>query len=1324
MNEHIINQFGDKPIYVERNIGSIYVGNYVANSSEAFADQSFELQNYAPKIDPPIQRDEVKYILDWIAEDTFAEKPNRVALLYGSAGVGKSVVMHEVLLKIQQKADYLVLGLKIDQIEFVDSECLRECMHLAKPIVSVIRDMAKEKKRVVLLIDQIDALSLFLSSNRTPLRSILKLIEQVRLVPHVRIVLSCRPYDLEYDPVLNDLKIPVKWEIKTLDADKVKNILSVYGQETDIGKHLIDFLGNPLYLYLYLKVIPYGKLRYPITAEVLYNELWRIYITDIDENKITRKSLLDFLDVMTNAMYERQELSIHQREIESNYITEMRYMLSVGLLLQTSNGRIQFFHQTMFDYVYARRFVEKGCNLLEKLSSQHQGLFSRAAVKSILTFLRETNPTLYIRYIDSLLYDKKDDGSDKFRFHLKSLALSNMTFFDRPKDEELLLIKRKIYNDSLYMGVIFESVHTGIWLSAIWNIIEDKGGWPTLTKEYKEYVMTMCNRTLWSDADKILDISFKILSYGDEGDGSLVASLVDRYQYIDCDAKRLITLYEKLGLRDNTPGGISLLKSIVLKFPEFVCDVLKEKIKKQIEQKEKPSFQTVTLDHKEEDILENMEANHHDIAIRLYVDLLEIIYNAIGFNIPNSEISYSLEFSHFQRVSDGCLYRDFTKDVTNRLIDDFLKNIDTVETQAYLAKFSRSTHEGFVFVSLYVYTQRPEKFFNEVYSIITQRHVLADAPCWVEYQALEALKTSFQYMSTEQQENIVHLAETLTDKGENHIFDKDTIKRRMSCSSPFPILDIDIHRGRVLRALPIDFLIHHNWNAYQERLRIERKFVYNKNGVISYPRLENEQPYRSSTMCGWTSVGAKKAEKMSCKSWYKSMTKYTDNRHDTDWNRPSLMGQCQLFRSEICKNTDKYLDFLKDIVTDSSISFAYVEAGMNGLLDAKKYQDAEYIFSCIVKEIEEDVNSSHRDFDIHSFLFAIDAFIKGGYLPKVVFDFLCNAVVNVEESETVNEPIEQRDIYNTAINQKRGHAARLLVECSEFEEYKDAIFTTLERIATTASVYTRSAILLDMAILNRLDKERNVKLFKLLMHDYDVRLMSMPIHNYNPLVYFINYAVDDLTEFFAHATEKFKCYREQVIVLWLAWTHNNHREDIKYFLDKMCKSNCQEARLSLVEFLSHQDKDLDEDAVTYITSFMTDQYDSLELGEQCDMMFHYAKSWSDNHKHLIAKVYVESPLCVYENKGFIKFLAGYATIEPVKTLFWLEQILSKKQPKDFGMWNLVTDVLIQSYNGIQSFNDKEYQGVLEKAMDMMDQLMMSKDNRFLITQFINKIDEE
>lgn len=33
--------------------------------------------------------------------------------------------------------------------------------------------------------------------------------------------------------------------------------------------------------------------------------------------------------------------------------------------------------------------------------------------------------------------------------------------------------------------------------------------------------------------------------------------------------------------------------------------------------------------------------------------------------------------------------------------------------------------------------------------------------------------------------------------------------------------------------------------------------------------------------------------KMSCKAWYKSMTKYVDNVHSYDFERPSLEGQNQ-----------------------------------------------------------------------------------------------------------------------------------------------------------------------------------------------------------------------------------------------------------------------------------------------------------------------------------------------------------------------------------------------------------------------------------------------
>ena len=46
----IINQFGDKSFYIEKNQGTIYINEYIAESSKAFEDFSFELVDYRPTI--------------------------------------------------------------------------------------------------------------------------------------------------------------------------------------------------------------------------------------------------------------------------------------------------------------------------------------------------------------------------------------------------------------------------------------------------------------------------------------------------------------------------------------------------------------------------------------------------------------------------------------------------------------------------------------------------------------------------------------------------------------------------------------------------------------------------------------------------------------------------------------------------------------------------------------------------------------------------------------------------------------------------------------------------------------------------------------------------------------------------------------------------------------------------------------------------------------------------------------------------------------------------------------------------------------------------
>ena len=97
MDTRAVNQFGDKSIYIERNVGNIYMGDYVAETIYALRDGSYEMAKYSPTISPAIHRIEVDLIKDWIDCDSTLEPSSRLALLYGKAGVGKSVVMHDLL---------------------------------------------------------------------------------------------------------------------------------------------------------------------------------------------------------------------------------------------------------------------------------------------------------------------------------------------------------------------------------------------------------------------------------------------------------------------------------------------------------------------------------------------------------------------------------------------------------------------------------------------------------------------------------------------------------------------------------------------------------------------------------------------------------------------------------------------------------------------------------------------------------------------------------------------------------------------------------------------------------------------------------------------------------------------------------------------------------------------------------------------------------------------------------------------------------------------------------------------------------------------------
>lgn len=1311
MEGRTVNQFGVKPIYIEKNEGEIYVSeNYVESPSSAFDNGSYELLDYMPTIEPAIPREEVEMIKTWIEKKAGTEKSSRLGLLYGKAGIGKSVVMHDLLVALQSNEDYKVLGLKSDQVEFIDTDDLSHKLRLAQPIEMVVTELAHTYKRVVLLIDQIDALSLSLSSNRTPLRSLLKLIGRIQYIQNVRVVISCRPYDLEYDPLLDNLRIKNKWELKELTKEQVSKSLENNNCNERLSDNLLRFLGNPLHLYLFLKVKSYEKLTDPLTTDLLYNQLWKKYVADDNERNVDKNRLLALLDSIVTAMYERQVLSVHIREYETAYDTELRYLARNGLVIITSGGQVQFFHQTLFDYVYARLFIENGHDLLEELKGQHQGLFSRAAVKSILTFLRERDSAKYIKIIEKLIYAKNIDGRELYRYHLKSLALSNMAFFETPLQAELNLISKRVFSNKDYMGVLFESIYTANWYNEIWNIIDSKGGWKKLSKAYKDKVMVMSQRTLWLSGDKVLDRLNTVLDLNDENDCQYLDNLLQRYN-LNCSSDKLIDYYNRLVKTRNPLQYTHLLKNILKENPTFVCEELKENVRQQMKEKESKYVYRIGVGHDVENLYEELLKNHHDIAIQLLVDILSIVYQSTKFELEGDDISYSTEFFTFERVERVHYVSNVVEDAVNILIDEFLKSIDDDETRQYIAEFSQSKHVGFVYIALYVYTSMPDIFKDDVFDIITKRQVLANAPSWVEYQAVEALKASFCLFSDDQKKTVINRILAIEDKDESKLYGRDSIEIRMKYGHP--ILDIDIHKGKALEVIPKEELKRLSWEAYQERQRIDRKF--------NEARLKNSKPSSTSTHVGWSSLSVEQGMKMSCDTWFNSMLKYNIDSHD--WERPSLTGQCHLFREVVSKNPDKYVGLIDRAIADESILLDYPQAGMQGLLDAGRMDEAMHVLEGILGIIGNDVNSDVRGFSIHSLLFALNDIPKQDHIPTIVMDLLCNALINAKEPEEDRHK-EDKDVHTVGINQARGNAGYMLVECARDEQYKEKIFETIESIAETASVYTRAAILLNMAALNLLDKNRNVKLFKRLMHDYNPRLMSLPVHNYNPLVYFINYAVDELMDYFSHAADCLECYKGQVVVLWLAWSHNQRDERIKVLLDKMC-DNSEEARISLLKFLSTLDQKVNDDGVCYIMHIMEPQFDSQEMGEACDNLFYHIGAWPEEIQHQITDKYVNSPLCKHHINTFVGYLCGYAIKDPVQTLRWLELLLDKADiPDDYFIWNRIADVIIQAYNGIKSFNDPSYQETLEHAMDLIDTIMKSPNNKHLISNFINKLDNE
>jgi hypothetical protein len=374
------------------------------------------------------------------AEDAFkiiVDKADRVGAFVGVAGLGKSCAAAELLDYIRGSS-LPFIALRLDE-SFAVATPRQLGLSLDFPMSPVdLLAAVAEGGPCVLLLDQLDALSII--SGRQPglWKLVDALIEETRRYPNMRVWLACRAFDLEHDPRLRQLFEREKTHainLRLLSAEEVLREVSQAGVSTNaLTPSNIEVLRTPMHLSLYLEGNPGNKPPFK-SVQDLYRNYWdRKY--ELVRDRLGRDPhWTQVIDLMCDKLSGDQVLAVSRDYVDDGFRSDALAMVSENVLA-CDKDRYRFFHETFFDYAFARRFVRRGKRLIDLLLHEgEQHLFRRSQVRQILSYLRGEDRTRYLDELKAVLH------TPGVRTHIVKLVLDWLNTVPDPSTDELALLQ-------------------------------------------------------------------------------------------------------------------------------------------------------------------------------------------------------------------------------------------------------------------------------------------------------------------------------------------------------------------------------------------------------------------------------------------------------------------------------------------------------------------------------------------------------------------------------------------------------------------------------------------------------------------------------------------------------------------------------------------------------------------------------------------------------------------------------------------------------------------------------------------------------------------
>tara|TARA_R110001583_G_scaffold55182_1_gene168036 strand:- start:255 stop:4667 length:4413 start_codon:yes stop_codon:yes gene_type:complete len=1291
--------------YIGINNGNVYIGGSSQNLTEKGIIQSFKIASeelnthksfFGKNEDALIERKLVSNLIDWINSD-LKQKEEPIAVVAGNAGYGKSVVMKQLLTALE-KSNTPCLAIKSDKLIVSNIQDFQQELGLESKIEDLFKHIQKEDSKSVVIIDQIDALSLSLSSNRNPLNIYNRLINRLIQIDNVRVIISCRIFDLEYDLYLQKYNSLKKFVVGKLEIEETNIILNELKIETSaLSQQFLEFLRVPLHLEIYSSIQKISTTNKEfLTLQELYAEYWHQKIIRIPSNDY---NVLSLVKTITNEMFQNQEITISKRRFENKYDTEISYLASEGVITSIDN-KIQFVHQSFFDYSNARCFVESGQAISNQILNEdyHQGLFIRSGLRHVLLYLREINPKSYIEEVRALLF------SDGLRFHLKLLILNTIGFIEDVQAREKGIIIDLSSKDEFLYKIFIESVNSEEWYKELLLNHKVSNKLSSDFSEYSNHVFQLINKTL--DIDTLLGLSIINTLPDFEGKQRFVIRLL--YFKKDVQDKKYLALFDTyFDASIDLHGYFHFLENALPFHPDWVIQKLKEFYEKTGNDDLGEPF---SKHYEEKRVYEKLLKNQPQKSIEYFIEiLLEISEeNRIAFEKAgcDKEFFSGHQFMFYAPHKDGKGSSDLLFFICDSVIDYLKDNYEKkpdhttsifeklIQTNSFilhaltipaLIEFKHITKD-FVFK----YLQQYPFFFIDYRSCMVFKYYFKELikefyPIWTKEQTTIIDDFIINAIPKVEKTKSHYSKSGITESGKNWF---------------------GITKFRLLSMIPKETRVQ-NLRINQEFNELSRKFV----------EAPNEKPRGITITSGETTLPEKAYEKMKVEDWLKSFVKYQGD-DSPPWDRTVReIGHSRKFESLCTKEPKRFYPIVKAAIERMDVPISYAVYGFNGLSKSNfEINEIAELFNQLVNTRFDDL----KDFPLQQLVWSTDVFINLKSNQKELVAFLCKTIENHSDKEPLND-----DLMTDGLNSIRGAAIDRLIRCCEFKACGNIIFETIEAIAVEANTVTRASAIAKLALLNNLDSSRNMDLYLKLNHDFDPKLLALPLHNLHPLLYLIHVDFDRLIPFFEKAIEIEQGHKVMSHILLFAHL-NGYPESERLLNIILDKSEIAIKTVVHIAFENINDEKSFNKCNEIILRFLDNNSD--EIAEQYSHSFYHLKP------ELFYKIeeylfkYIESKAGIKRESSFYKYLEeslqfyqDKAIAEKCIDLALKFNNHEKPNITESALSNEPLKVVVDAYSIIRDYDMKTQH--LELAMDAFDSMLKVPEYRGNMKDMLNKLDE-